>query len=71
MNWLMFFLILFSQSKLFVSGRLGNGFNKNMNSPVLVTWRLPSLNPCQVVAVSCGGAHTLVLMSKPVPVTII
>jgi hypothetical protein len=53
------------------SGRLGNGFNKNVNSPVLVTWRLPSLNPCQVVAVSCGGAHTLVLMSKPVPVLVL
>jgi alpha-tubulin suppressor-like RCC1 family protein len=48
-------------------GRLGNGTNRNMCSPVLVSKWLPSLQKVQFHQLACGGAHTLVLASQVVP----
>jgi alpha-tubulin suppressor-like RCC1 family protein len=48
-------------------GRLGNGTNRNMSSPVLVSQWLPSLQKVQFHQVACGGAHTLALASLAVP----
>lgn len=47
-------------------GRLGNGTNRNSCVPVLVTKWLPSSNGVKFIKVACGGAHTMVLGTKPV-----
>ena len=49
-------------------GRLGNGTNRNSCVPVAVTDWSPSLKGLQVRQVACGGAHTLALLEKPVPI---
>ena len=48
-------------------GRLGTGLNRNSNTPSLVHMLLPSLAGCTIRSVSCGGAHTVALLSKVVP----
>lgn len=47
-------------------GRLGNGTNRNSCVPVLVTKWLPSSDGVKFIKIACGGAHTLVLGTKPV-----
>lgn len=48
-------------------GRLGNGTNRNMCHPILVSQWLPSLQDVQFHQLACGGAHTLALASRVVP----
>lgn len=48
-------------------GRLGNGSNRNMHTPVVVSKWLPSVEGWQVRQVACGGAHTVVLVEQAVP----
>eukprot|EP01033_Poteriospumella_lacustris_P008235 gene8235-5936_t len=45
-------------------GRLGHGTNRNSATPVLVKALPPSVAGAQVVAVACGGAHTLALLHQ-------
>jgi alpha-tubulin suppressor-like RCC1 family protein len=49
-------------------GRLGNGTNRNSCIPVAVTEWPPSTKGLQIRQVACGGAHTLVLLEKIIPV---
>ena len=51
-------------------GRLGNGRNLNQNTPVGVLHYPPSCNGMKVLQVSCGGAHTVALMMRRVPLTL-
>jgi hypothetical protein len=48
-------------------GRLGNGTNRNICTPILVSKWLPSVKDMQLLQVACGGAHTLLLMYRKVP----
>ena len=48
-------------------GRLGNGTNRNLPTPVLVSKWPPSVAGAQLHQVACGGAHTVVLASATHP----
>ena len=48
-------------------GRLGNGTNRNMHTPVQVRTWPPSVAGTQLQQIACGGAHTAVLAFKQVP----
>lgn len=52
-------------------GRLGNGTNRNSSLPVLVRTFPPSVQDAQIVALSCGGAHTLALLHKRCPASLV
>ena len=48
-------------------GRLGNGTNRNVCTPVIVSQWPSSLKGLQLQQVACGGAHTVVLLERTVP----
>lgn len=50
-------------------GRLGDGGTSSSATPVLVRVCMPSLEGAAYRAVACGGAHTLLLVHRPVPAT--
>lgn len=52
-------------------GRLGHGTNRNSPLPVVVKVLPPSVAGAQIVAVACGGAHTLALLHKAVPKSLV
>jgi alpha-tubulin suppressor-like RCC1 family protein len=51
-------------------GRLGYGSNRNCPLPVLVSSFLPSLRGMQCLHITAGGAHTVMLMGRSVPVSL-
>ena len=48
-------------------GRLGNGTNRNMCTPVIVNQWPSSMKGLQLRQVACGEAHTMVLLERTVP----
>ena len=51
-------------------GRLGHNSNKSSPFPVLVDLSRPSLSGAHLLQVACGGAHTLLLAEKAVPISL-
>lgn len=51
-------------------GRLGNGKNINFHTPQLVKKFMPSIEDMRFIQIACGGAHTMVLATKSVPMTL-
>lgn len=51
-------------------GRLGLGHNRSISTPAIIRKWPPSAEGYIIREVACGGAHTLVLMYKEVPVTL-
>jgi alpha-tubulin suppressor-like RCC1 family protein len=52
-------------------GRLGNGKTNHSCQPVSVNLNLPSLVNLQCHQVVCGGAHTMALFFKHVPISLV